>query len=117
MIFITQESDLCFNGVCVLYFYASWMPSHKKMLIMLDKMEQKYNNIKFFAINTDAFSQICRRFSIDSIPTVLIFNNKELKRITGVVLTSAFKSAFADIYSISATATLNKYGERNEQET
>ena len=80
---------------------------------MIDKMEQKYN-MKFFAINADVFPQICRRFSINSIPTVLIFNNKELKRITGVVLTSAFKSIFADICSINTPVTLNKYGERNE---
>lgn len=102
MIFITEESDLCFDGMSVLYFYASWMPFHKKMLLMIDKMEQRYTHIKFYAINTDIFKTICIRFSINSIPTVLIFDKKELKRINGLVLTSAFKSAFADICNISS---------------
>ena len=104
MLFITEESDLCFDGMCALYFYASWMPNHKKMLIMIDKMEQKYSDMKFFAINVDMFASLCRRFLVTSIPTVIIFDNKEVKRITGVVLTSAFKSAFADICNISAPA-------------
>ena len=102
MIFITEESDLCFDNMTVLYFYAPWMPFHKKMIIMIDKMEQKYKNIKFYAINTDIFKSVCVRFSIDSIPTVLIFDKKEIKRITGLVLTSAFKSAFADICNTSS---------------
>ena len=99
MIFLTQESDICFDNRCVLYFYAPWMPFHKKMIIMIDKMEQKYNNIHFFAINVDAHKQICQRFSVNSIPTVIIFDKKELKRINGIVLTSAFKKTFADICS------------------
>ena len=99
MIFITQESDLIFEKKCVLYFYATWLPYNKKMLIMLGKMEKKYNNVRFFAINIDNFKQTCRRFSIDSIPCVLIFDKKEVKRINRLVLTSAFKKAFADILS------------------
>jgi len=102
MIFISEESDLNFDRMCVLYFYASWVPYNKKMLIMIDKMEQKYSNINFFAINTDNFKQLCKRFSINSVPTVIIFDKKEVKRITGLVLTSAFKSAFADICNVSA---------------
>ncbi len=101
MIFISEESDLKFDKMCVLYFYASWVPYNKKMLVMIDKMEQKYSDINFFAINADNFMQLCKRFSINNVPTVVIFDKKELKRITGLVLTSAFKSAFADICSVS----------------
>jgi thioredoxin-like negative regulator of GroEL len=99
MLFITQEQELISSDKSqVLYFYAPWMPYHKKMLIMIDKMEQKYKELIFYAIDADHFKGLCRRFSIDSVPTVLIMNNgAEAKRITGLVLTSAFKSAFADI--------------------
>ena len=103
MIFISEESDLKFDKMCALYFYASWVPYNKKMLIMIDKMEQKYSDVNFFAINVDNFKQLCKRFAINSVPTVVIFDKKELKRITGLVLTSAFKSAFADICSVSTT--------------
>lgn len=103
MFFLTQEQELVLNNdLQVLYFYASWMPYHKKMIIMIDKMEQKYKNISFFAIDTDHFKGLCRRFNINTIPVVLIMKNGiELKRISGLILTSAFKSAFADICNSS----------------
>lgn len=99
MLFVTSEPEIkleeSFQG---LYFYASWMPYHKKMLLMIDKIEDKFKNIKFMAIDIDHFKNQCVRFNIDSIPTVIILDNgKEVKRINGMVLTSAFKSAVADI--------------------
>lgn len=99
MLFVTSESEIkledSFQG---LYFYASWMPYHKKMLVMIDKMEDKFKNIKFMAIDIDSFKNQVIRFNIDSIPTVIILDNgKEVKRINGLVLTSAFKRAVADI--------------------
>jgi thioredoxin-like negative regulator of GroEL len=101
MLFITQESDLKFNSKCVLYFYATWMPFHKKMLLMIDKMEKKYTDIKIFAIDTDYFKNICKRFSIESIPVILMMcDGQELKRINGLIMTSALKHAFVEIYNI-----------------
>lgn len=97
MIFLDDEDSFCLNKIQVLYFYASWMPYHKKMITMIDKMEQKYK-YQYIAVDVDFFKSLCKRFNITSIPTVLIFNNgKELKRINGLVLTSAFKSVFVDI--------------------
>ena len=99
MKFITQESEIQIDlPKQALYFYASWMPFHKKFITMISKIEEKYQDIPFYAIDVDEFNNQCKRFSIDSVPTVLILNNgKEIKRINGLVLTSAFKRAFADI--------------------
>jgi len=101
MIFITQEEEINIDRpIQALYFYASWMPYHNKFLTMIEKMENKYNDIIFSAIDVDQFSNQCKRFLITSIPTVLILKEgKEIKRINGLVLTSAFKSAFVDIYN------------------
>jgi thioredoxin-like negative regulator of GroEL len=98
MIFITREEDLQIDlPLQSLYFYASWMPYHKKFLTMISKIEEKYK-IPFCAIDVDQFSNQCKRFSIDSVPSILILKEgKEVKRINGLVLTSAFKSAYADI--------------------
>ena len=103
MLFLVQEKDLDINqSLCALYFYASWMPFHKKMMIMIEKMEQKYPIIKFFAINVESFKGLCKRFAISSVPIVLILEaGREAKRINGIVLTSAFKSAFVDICNFS----------------
>jgi thioredoxin 1 len=99
MLFITQESEISSPiAIKSLYFYASWMPYHKKMMVMIDKMEQKYKEIEFLAIDVDYFKGLCKRFNIESIPTILIINKgEELKRINGLIMTSALKSAFADI--------------------
>jgi thioredoxin-like negative regulator of GroEL len=99
MLFVTDEVEIKLsNGLLGIYFYAYWMPYHKKMLTMISKMEEKYKNINFIAVDVERFSTQCIRFNIDSIPTVIILNDgKECKRINGMVLTSAFKSTFADI--------------------
>lgn len=99
MNFITREEEINMDlPLQALYFYASWMPYHKKFITMISKMEEKHKNIVFSAIDVDEFSSQCKRFSIDSIPTVLILKDgKEVKRINGLTLTSAFRSVFADI--------------------
>lgn len=99
MIFITDESELNLNCKnTILYFYASWMPFHKKMLSMISKMEDKYKNFVFYGIDTDYFKNLNKIFDIQEIPTIIIRNeNKELKRIIGVIMTSAFKSSLNDI--------------------
>ena len=99
MIFITEESDLQpTDKIIAYYFYASWMPFHKKMMEMISKIENKYKNIIFYAIDTDHFKSLCIRFDIKEIPTVVIKSNEsELNRIVGLVLTSAFKKVFHDI--------------------
>lgn len=103
MLFIAHENELIFNTkIQALYFYASWMPYHNKMMIMIDKVKEKYKDISFFAIDSDHFKILCHRFNVESIPDIVIFNGgKEIKRINGLVMTSAFRSIFADIYNNS----------------
>jgi thiol-disulfide isomerase/thioredoxin len=99
MFFLLEENDFKIqNGRQALYFYSTWMPFHKKMNSMISKIEQKYKDISFCAIDVDLFKSLTKRFSVTSIPTVIILvNGIEKKRITGIVMTSAFKSMFADI--------------------
>lgn len=100
MYFLSQDNDLKFtNKIQSFYFYASWMPYHKKMLNMINKIEKKYLNVEFIGIDVDFFKNLCKRFEIKSIPTIIIFyNGKELKKINGLILTSAFRSVFVDIF-------------------
>lgn len=99
MQFITSENELILKPkVQSFYFYATWMPFHKRMMTMIGKMEEKHKDIDFIAVDSDSFKGLCKRFNIVSIPTVLIMvNGEERKRITGLVMTSAFRSAFVDI--------------------
>ncbi|MDD5704267.1 MAG: thioredoxin family protein [Dehalococcoidales bacterium] len=99
MQFITQEEELQIDlPLQALYFYASWMPYHSKFMTMINKIEEKHKDISFFAVDVDAFPNQCKRFAVTSIPEVLVLKGgKEVKRISGLVLTSAFRSTFADI--------------------
>jgi len=99
MIFITREEELQIDlPLQSLYFYSSWMPYHKKFLTMISKIEEKYKGMPFYAIDVDQFRSQCKRFDVDKIPSVVVLEDGlEVKRITGLVLTSAFKSVYADI--------------------
>ena len=99
MIFITEDYELKFKfKTQAFYFYATWMPFHKKMLVMIDKVENKYKDIDFYAIDSDHLKTICKQFKIESIPTVVIWSKlNEIKRINGFVLTKAFMHAFDEV--------------------
>ncbi len=103
MIYLTAESNLeNSKGITGIYFYAQWLILHKKMKIMVEKVELQNKNIKFYAVDIDSFPSLCKRFSIDSIPTIVITGDggSELDRIDGMPLTSAFRKTFADIYNL-----------------
>lgn len=101
MIFLDDESEFkLLNTNQVLYFYANWMPFHKKMIIMLNKMEEKYKDVIFYAIDVDYFKKLCVRFSVKSIPEIILFKDGiNKKNINGIILTSALKNIFSQIYS------------------
>ena len=75
MIFLTQEDELDINlSFFAIYLYAYWEPTHKKNILVINTIEQKYKII-CFAIDVDYFKGLCRRFNAQSIPTIIIFNN------------------------------------------
>ena len=98
MIFISSEDELQISeGLSVIYFYANWMPYHKKMIVMIDKVHERFPKLKVFAVNTDNFKNQCKRYSVKNIPAVLAFRDGvEIKRLTGCIMTSAFKKVFCD---------------------
>ncbi|CAB4197045.1 TrxA Thiol-disulfide isomerase and thioredoxins [uncultured Caudovirales phage] len=99
MIFISEEKDLNFQSkITLVYFYASWMPFNKRMLNLLKNIENKYSDIVFFAVDVDYFKAFCKRFSVNSIPEIIIFvDGNEKCRINGIVFSSALKKAINDI--------------------
>lgn len=114
MQFLTCEEDLeLLPHIQALYFYAPWLGlHHRKMMTMIGKVQEKHKEIEFIGVDSDQFKGLCKRFNIESIPTVVILKDGvELERITGVVLTSAFKSIFTDICNSET-----KPGEFYEQE-
>lgn len=116
MIFVSNEDEVKFdNKILAIYFYANWMPYHKKMLTMIGKIEEKYKEVIFLAIDVDYFKSFCKRFNVTSIPEIIVLKNgAEIKRINGLILTSAFKSVIADICN-SSTINVEKCNDKKER--
>jgi thioredoxin-related protein len=96
---VEQPSFNSGDNITAIYFYARWMDAsmYKKCITMINKVEVLYN-IKFYAINTDDFKNLCKIYNVTSIPTIVILKKeKEISRINGLALTGAFKKVFADI--------------------
>lgn len=114
MLFLTSEEELkILPHIQALYFYAPWIGlHHRKMMTMIGKVQEKHKEIEFIGVDSDQFKGLCKRFNVESIPTVVILKDGiELERITGMALTSAFRSIFADICNSET-----KSGEFHEQE-
>lgn len=99
MEFITDEKHISPKGNIVYYFYANWMPYHKKMVDILNKMQNKHEYVRFEAIDVDFFKNTIKRFNVASLPTIIIFkNDREVRRIIGVPMTSAVRAILNDIF-------------------
>jgi thiol-disulfide isomerase/thioredoxin len=98
MLFVTQENEIKLKDIQSLYFYNSNMPLHNKMMYVISQIQEKYKNIGYLAIDVDYFHSQCIRFSITSVPALLILQDgKEIKRIEGSVKAQDFIDAFDDI--------------------
>lgn len=69
-----------FKGVVVADFYADWCGPCKVLSPMLEKMSAENSDplVKFVKINVDQEGQLAGMFSIQGIPTVLIFKNGQI---------------------------------------
>lgn len=101
MLFLTEESEYTTqNTNQVLYFYRNSMPFQQLLQGMLEREQEKHRDIAFFAIDVDYFSGLCKRFSVTSIPAIILLREgKEAKRLHGLVTAASFADVFADICS------------------
>jgi len=101
MIFLNCEEELIWKDeLQVLFFNSTWMPLNNKNLLMLQKVSKKYQSIQIFVIDIDYFSNLCRRFDISIIPSILVMRNgKEIGRVEENLKTRKLISFFNDIYA------------------
>lgn len=99
MLFITQEEEIKMDHpLQALYFYIPWMPFHSKLVYVISQIEEKYKDISYLAVDADYFRTQCIRFSVTSVPTLLLLQaGREVKRIEGSIKRQDFIDAFADI--------------------
>lgn len=68
------------KGVVVVDFFATWCGPCKMMAPILEEVEADLEGkVKFFKVDVDENESLARKFGVLSIPTVIIFENGELR--------------------------------------
>lgn len=66
-------------GNSLVLFYAGYHSNCNITLNMLYELERKYNNIKFFKLNTSRYYKIKEKYNIKILPAILYFKDGILK--------------------------------------
>ena len=80
---ILIESERQFNEAIqsenpvVVKFFANWCPDCKRMEAFLPSVLEELNDIPFFEIDKDAFSNIAESYQVMGIPSLLVFKSGE----------------------------------------
>ncbi len=83
MIYLEKNNldELISEDVTLVDFYAEWCGPCKMMNEVLKELDSKYKIIK---VDTDKFNDITFKYRIMSIPTIIVFKNKnKVKEIVG----------------------------------
>lgn len=88
--------DLPINNT-ILYFYANWMPQHKRMMKIINNLPELGYNV--IVVDTDSFKDFAKANSITCVPTFLFYKNKKkLKTIEGLQMSSVINNEIYNIY-------------------
>lgn len=67
------------NGKVLVDCFATWCGPCKMLSPIIDELAQEVNDYTFYKLDVDQNDNIAREYGIMSIPTLLIFENGELK--------------------------------------
>lgn len=79
----TDFENLIASGVTLVDFFATWCGPCKMLAPVLDELAEEYQDkIKILKIDVDEFSSIANKFSVYSIPTLILFKDGEMVKKT-----------------------------------
>ena len=70
------------KGKMLIDCYAPWCGPCKLLSPIIDELAEETKNCKFYKINVDDAEEISREYGVMSIPTLLLFEDGELKEKT-----------------------------------
>lgn len=99
-IMTTEEFENILNSkeICVCDFSASWCGPCRMMAPILEDVSDKYKRkYYFYQIDIDSAEELAEKFSIEVVPTIIIFKNgKEIGRTTGFQEMDEFEKFMLD---------------------
>lgn len=77
-----KEFESCIKeGICVVDFFATWCgPCRMMSPILEDADKELEGKVRFFKVDVDDNEGLAKKFGIMSIPTIIIFENGELRQ-------------------------------------
>ena len=80
----------------LLFFTANWCGPSRPMRPILEAVEEKRKDVRFFEIDVDESPNLATRFDVHAIPCfVLLKHGKVLEQITGALSGKGFERMFA----------------------
>lgn len=67
------------TGRVVIDCYADWCGPCRMLSPIVDEIANEVENVTFYKLNVDEAEELAKRYRIMSIPTLLFFENGELK--------------------------------------
>ncbi len=77
---VEEFNDKIKEGKVLIDCYADWCGPCRMLGPILEEVSNEIDTYKFYKLNVDEADDIARQFGIMSIPTMLIFENGELKQ-------------------------------------
>lgn len=87
MIHLENENfDELIKDKVVVDFFATWCGPCKMLGPVFEELSTEINDIKFVKVDIDEHEDLCRKYKVMSVPTLIVFDNgKEIKRNIGFI--------------------------------
>ena len=84
------EKVLLNNSLTLVDFYASWcVPCKMQTPLLLEFNEEMAGKVKIIKVDVDQNPELANKFGVQSIPTIILFQNGEQKEKTVGLTTKA----------------------------
>lgn len=87
MIYLEKENfDELIKDKVVVDFFATWCGPCKMLGPVFEELSTEINDIKFIKVDIDEHEDLCRKYKVMSVPTLIVFDKgKEVKRNIGFI--------------------------------